>query len=50
MSKIYATMEMKIWNRLCEKVNKKINVSEGRFEKEIVVEDYWPEKFEESKI
>lgn len=31
-------MEMKIWNRLCEKVNKKINVSEGRFEKEIVVE------------
>ena len=38
MSKIYATMEMKIWNRLCEKVNKKINVSEGRFEKEIVVE------------
>lgn len=31
-------MEMKIWNRLCEKVNKKINVSEGRFEKEIVLE------------
>lgn len=31
-------MEMKIWNRLCEKVNKKLNVSEGRFEKEIVVE------------
>ena len=31
-------MEMKIWNRLCEKVNKKINVSEGRFEKEIALE------------
>ncbi|MBO7138976.1 MAG: type I restriction enzyme HsdR N-terminal domain-containing protein [Prevotella sp.] len=31
-------MEMKIWNRLCEKVNKRINVSEGRFEKEIVLE------------
>lgn len=31
-------MEMKIWNRLCEKVNKKIDVSEGRFEKEIVLE------------
>ncbi len=31
-------MEMKIWNRLCDKVNKKINVSEGRFEKEIVLE------------
>ena len=29
---------MKIWNRLCDKVNKKINVSEGRFEKEIVLE------------
>ena len=29
---------MKIWNRLCEKVNKKINVSEGRFEKEIALE------------
>ena len=28
-------MEMKIWNRLCDKVNKKINVSEGRFEKEL---------------
>ena len=31
-------MEMKIWNRLCDKVNKRINVSEGRFEKEIVLE------------
>ena len=31
-------MEMKIWNRLCEKVNKKKNVSEDRFEKEIVLE------------
>ena len=31
-------MEMKIWNRLCEKVNKKIDVSEGRFEKEIALE------------
>lgn len=31
-------MEMKIWNRLCEKVNKKQNVSEGRFEKEIALE------------
>ena len=31
-------MEMKIWNRLCDKVNKKINVSEGRFEKEIALE------------
>lgn len=31
-------MEMKIWNRLCEKVNKKLNVSEGRFEKEIALE------------
>jgi len=29
---------MKIWNRLCEKVNKKLNVSEGRFEKEIALE------------
>ena len=29
---------MKIWNRLCEKVNKRINVSEGRFEKEIALE------------
>lgn len=29
---------MKIWNRLCDKVNKKKNVSEGRFEKEIVLE------------
>ena len=31
-------MELKIWNRLCDKVNKKINVSEGRFEKEIALE------------
>lgn len=31
-------MEMKIWNRLCDKVNKKISVSEGRFEKEIALE------------
>lgn len=31
-------MEMRIWNRLCEKVNKKLNVSEGRFEKEIALE------------
>ena len=31
-------MEMKIWNRLCDKVNKKLDVSEGRFEKEIALE------------
>ena len=31
-------MEMKIWNRLCDKVSKKKNVSEGRFEKEIALE------------
>ena len=29
---------MKIWNRLCEKVDKKKDVSEGRFEKEIALE------------